>query len=120
MKSDLELFVYVLEQINALMTFYDGKDEEEFLRNDILKDACLMKLVVIGEYSSRISQGQKTRFTELEWQLLKAARNYYAYAYGSITWKRVWETLEEDIPKLKVKIENIISILEKENNAKTN
>ena len=52
--------------------------------------------------------------------MLKAARNYYAHAYGSITWMRVWETLDEDIPKLKTKIENIISILEKENNAKIN
>lgn len=120
MKSDKELLEYVLEQVNILISFYEGKDEEEFLRDAVLKDACLMKLVVIGEYSSKISNEQKKRFSEMEWQLLKAARNYYAHAYGSITWRRVWETLEEDIPKLKSKIENIISILEKENNAKIN
>lgn len=79
-----------------------------------------MKLLVIGEYSSRISDSQKNRFTEVEWQLLKAARNYYAHAYGNVTWLRVWETLNEDIPQLKKKIENIIVILEKEENGKTN
>ncbi len=120
MKSDKKLLEYVLEQIDILITFYEGKDEETFLRDAILKDACLMKLVVIGEYSSKISDKQKIRFSEMEWQLLKAARNYYAHAYGAITWRRVWETLSEDIPKLRSKVENIISILEKESNAKTN
>ncbi len=52
MKSDKELFVFVLEQINMLETFVDSKDEDNFLRDDILKDACLMKLLVIGEYAS--------------------------------------------------------------------
>ena len=67
MKSDKELLEYVLEQINILISFYEGKDEEEFLRDAVLKDACLMKLVVIGEYSSKISSEQKKRFSEMEW-----------------------------------------------------
>jgi len=120
MKSDLDLFVYVLEQINILETFHSGINEYEFLNGNMLKDACLMKLLVIGEYSSKISDVQKNRFSEIEWQLLKAARNYYAHVYGGVIWVRVWETLNEDIPKLKMKIENIIAVLEKENNAETN
>jgi uncharacterized protein with HEPN domain len=79
-----------------------------------------MKLLVIGEYSSKISDNQKNRFSDIEWQLLKAARNYYAHAYGEITWVRVWETLNEDIPELKKKIENIIEVLEKEKDGKIN
>ena len=120
MKSDKELLVYVLGQIKILETYYKGKNEDEFLRDQILKDACLLKLLVIGEYSSKISDKHKDRFSEIEWQLLKAARNFYAHAYGGITWVRIWETLNEDIPKLKPKIENIIEVLEKEENAKIN
>jgi uncharacterized protein with HEPN domain len=112
MKSDKELLIYVLEQINTLEKFYEGKSEDDFLRDDILKDACLMKLLVIGEYSSKISGDQQNRFSEIEWQLLKAARNYYAHNYGGVTWLRVWETLNEDIPMLKSKIISIIKTLE--------
>ena len=120
MKSDAELLSFVLEQIDILLEFCAGKDDEIFLRDKILKDACLMKLLVIGEYSSRVSDIYKQRFSEVEWQLLKASRNFYAHAYGAITWLRVWETISEDIPKLKLKIEHIIEELEKENNAKAN
>lgn len=113
MKTDEHLLKYILEQIEMLENFYKGKSEEEFLRDDVLKDACLMKLVVIGEYSSKISNEQRSRFSEVEWQLLKAARNYYAHNYGGITWPRVWETLSEDVPTLKIKIKYILEVLER-------
>ena len=60
MKSDKYLLEYVLEQINILETFYNEVDENEFLNDNKLKHACLMKLLVIGEYSSKISDIQKT------------------------------------------------------------
>ncbi len=120
MKSDVQLLNYISEQITILEEYVEGVSEDEFLRNAILKDACLMKLLVIGEYSDKVTDDHKKRFSEVEWQLLKAARNYYAHAYGGVNWRRVWETLYQDIPKLKERIENIIAVLEKENNAKTN
>lgn len=66
---------------------------------------------MIGEYSTRISDGLKEKFTEVEWQLMKSTRNYYVHVYRGVDWRRVWETLEKDIPKLKIKIEKILSQL---------
>jgi uncharacterized protein with HEPN domain len=120
MKSDRELFLFVQEQIDTLEDYLGGRTIDDFLNDPILKDACLMKLLVIGEYANKISDSEKQRFSEIEWQLLKAARNFYAHAYGGINWMRVWETLSEDIPQLKKKIGNIIVTLENERDAKTN
>lgn len=50
---------------------------------------------------------------------MKAARNFYAHAYDHTDWVRVWDTIVTVLPKLKPKIEHIIEILEKENDAKT-
>ncbi len=66
---------------------------------------------MIGEYSSRISEDIKSKFTDVEWQLMKSTRNYYVHVYRGINWRRVWETIEKDIPLLKIKIENILSQL---------
>jgi uncharacterized protein with HEPN domain len=118
-KSDRETLNYILGQIITLEAFYFGKDEEIFLRDDILKDACMMKLIVIGEYSSKLSEDLRKKFNEVEWQILKSARNFYVHAYGSISWIRVWETLSENIPELKAKIEKIIHSLENESDGKT-
>jgi uncharacterized protein with HEPN domain len=42
---------------------------------------------------------------------MKATRNYYVHVYRGIDWRRVWETIEKDIPTLKMKIEKILSQL---------
>ncbi len=66
---------------------------------------------MIGEYSAKISDELKSKFSEVEWQTMKAARNYQVHVYRGIDWRRVWETLERDIPELKIKVEKIVANL---------
>jgi len=84
-------------------------DEDNFLRNEEKKDACLTRLILIGEYSAKISDELKSKFSEIEWQLIKATRNYYVHVYRGIDWRRVWETLVKDIPVLKIKVEKVLT-----------
>jgi uncharacterized protein with HEPN domain len=118
--KEIEILKYLEEQISAIETFTSGFDEDKFLRDELVKNATLMKLLVFGEYSAHVDEVLKNRFTEIQWQLIKAARNYYAHVYRGIDWVRVWEVVNQELPGLRQKIENIISILEKENNAKIN
>ncbi len=123
MKRERDNIVY-LELINTaidqIFDYIKGINEEVFLRNQMMKDACLMQLIVIGENGGKVPQDIRERFSEVEWQLMKAARNFFAHAYDFTDWRKVWETIDKVLPGLKPKIENIIVILEKENNAKTN
>ena len=104
----------------AIETYIADIDEDLFLRNNMLKDACLMQLIVIGDNGSKVSQEVRDRFGEVEWQLMRAARNFFAHAYERTDWTTVWETIKADLSGLKKKIKNILEILEGEKNAKTN
>ena len=115
-RKEIEILRYLLEQIDAIERFTEGFDGDRFLRDDLVKNATLMKLLVFGEYSSHLNNELKNRFTEIQWQFIKAARNYYAHAYKGIDWNTVWGVVVEEIPTLRPKIENIIVILEKEEN----
>lgn len=74
-----------------------------------MKSACLMELIVIGEYGGKVSQELRDRFNEVEWQQMKAARNFFVHAYEGVDWTRVWESINEVIQPLKIKIEKIIA-----------
>lgn len=113
MKRDLHYFELILSSIEAIESYLKNIDEEDFLNNDILKHAVLMRLIVIGEYGAKISEESKVEFKEIEWQLIKAARNFYVHVYDSINWIYVWETIKKDLPVLKPKIQNIIFQLDK-------
>jgi uncharacterized protein with HEPN domain len=109
MNRDLDILEFLIDSINHLESYIENVDEESFLRNEEKKDACLTRIVVLGEYSARISDELKNKFSDIEWQLMKATRNYFVHVYRGIDWRRVWETLQSDIPGLKIKIEKIIN-----------
>lgn len=111
MNRDLDYLEFLLECIEHLENYTNNVDEDSFLRDEEKKDACLTRIVMIGEYSARISDSLKDKFTDVEWQLMKSTRNYYVHVYRGINWRRVWETIQKDIPPLKIKVEKILSQL---------
>ena len=114
MDRNLHYLEVILASINAVEDYVRDVDDDEFLRNEQLRDACLMRLTVIGEYGDK---NVKSRFTEIEWRLMKAARNFYVHVYDGVSWPHVWETITQDLPPLKPKIERLVTELEKDNNA---
>lgn len=117
-QDHLEILNYLIRQIEVIQKYTEGLDEELFLRDDLVKDASLMRLLVLGEYSSKLEDDLKDRFSEVQWQMIRAARNYYAHAYKGVDWRLVWETIDGDLPGLKQRFEHIIEVLEGENNGK--
>lgn len=114
MKIDEPYLVLIKDSIDQIFSYLKNVDEDSFLSDAILKDACLTRLIVIGEYSVKISESTREKFPEVEWQQMKVARNFYVHSYGQINWKLIWETIHDYLPTLRTKIENIISFLEHE------
>ncbi len=108
MNRDVDFLEFLIDCINHLQSYIKNVDEDEFLRNEEKKDACLTRLIMIGEYTAKISDELKSNFSEVEWQLIKSSRNYYVHVYRGIDWRRVWETLLNDIPELKIKVKKIM------------
>jgi uncharacterized protein with HEPN domain len=111
---DLDILRYLLEQISVIENYVGNYDDELFLRDSKTKDAVLTRLVALGEYAARINDIVKNRFDEVDWKSIKAARNYYIHVYRGVDWILVWNVITDEIPGLKVKLENIIEILERE------
>lgn len=77
--------------------------------NDFLfQDACCMCVVQIGELAAQLSEETKLSHADVPWRIIKDTRNYYVHAYGSIDIPSVWDTLNHDIPALKIACEKIL------------
>ncbi len=63
-------------------------------------DACLMRLIVIGENVSRISDDFKKSHDEIEWREIKDLRNLIAHNYDAVNHDMIWDIIHEDIPHL--------------------
>lgn len=120
LQREIAILKELIVDIEFIETYIKDLNDDTFLRDSKTKDAVLTRLMVIGEYGSRVDDSVKNRFKEIEWQQIKQARNYYAHVYRGIDWILVWNVTQRDIPNLKIQIEHIIEVLENENNAKIN
>lgn len=74
----------IVNSIDAVKRFLNGVEKSKFLADEILQNAVLMKLVVIGEASARLSNEIRNRYLEVEWKAIIGFRNISVHAYFSV------------------------------------
>lgn len=68
-----------------------------------------MCVVQIGELVGQLSDEATQQNPAIPWRIIKDTRNFYVHAYGAIDVPSVWDTLENDIPDVKIACEEILS-----------
>ncbi len=86
---------------------YLPASEAEFLQDDMLKDAVLMRLQTIGELMRGLSAEFREQYPDLYWVQATGMRNMIAHEYGKIDFKQVWQGLHESFPDFEKKIRTI-------------
>ena len=81
---------------------------EEFERNEILHDAIMRNLEIIGEAASRLSEEMRNQHPEVPWTEIISMRNRLIHDYPRVKLETVWETARKDIPALIALLEPMI------------
>jgi uncharacterized protein with HEPN domain len=68
--------------------------------NRMAQLAILKAVEIVGEAASRISTEGKTRYPEIPWIDVIGMRNRLVHGYFSVNLQRVWETVQNEIPRL--------------------
>lgn len=79
-----------------------GNSYECFQGDKVYRNACALCILQIGELVGNLSLDFRSTHPEMPWNEMRAMRNIVAHAYGSISVQTTWETIETDIPKLKI------------------
>lgn len=74
---------------------------ETYLSDVRTQWAIEMGLIRLGEEVSRIPEIVREQFPGQPWRIIADMRNIAAHQYGSLTTRRVWDTLLIDIPALR-------------------
>lgn len=107
-------FEYISQIIDNLERIEENRkhiaSEEEFYSETAYSDSCYFRLALIGELCAKPELEQlRERHSEIPWKNLYGLRNKIDHAYADVTFdqKIVWETIVDDVPKLKEKFESI-------------
>lgn len=81
---------------------------EAFERNRMAQLAILKAVEMVGEAASRISPEGKEAHAEIPWTGIVGMRNRLVHGYFNVNLKRVWETVQGDIPRLIPQLEALM------------
>jgi uncharacterized protein with HEPN domain len=83
-------------------------DKDEFIRSDLLQVWVLYHIQVIGEAANGISAEFRNRHKEIPWKDIVAMRHLLVHQYFGIDLDEVWNTTQQDIPRLQQQIQHIL------------
>lgn len=107
MRSDREKLLDILEAIERIER-YAVHGREEFEQNELIQAWFTQNLQIIGEAARVLSPEIRNQHPEISWSNMIGMRNILAHNYFEIDLEIVWAVVEQDLPALKPKIENMI------------
>jgi uncharacterized protein with HEPN domain len=73
---------------------------EEFVSNEILYDAVIRNLEIIGEAAKKIPEDIRRQYPEVDWRAVAGLRDVLAHAYFSIDNETLWDVIVNKLPTL--------------------
>ena len=102
----------ILEAIRKIKRYTENINFEEFADNELIQDGVVRNLEIIGEAVKNIPEDVKRDNPDVEWRKIAGLRDILIHAYFGIDVEVVWDIVKNKVPKLKEKVENILSKLD--------
>ena len=106
-KDDLVYIEHILDCIRKIKEFTNGLSLKDFSVNELVQDAVIRNIEIIGEASKKISSDTKQIFYEIPWREIAGMRDKLIHDYLGVDVEVVWRTITEDIPTLDKQIKEI-------------
>ncbi|MDQ1262885.1 MAG: hypothetical protein QG575_2066 [Euryarchaeota archaeon] len=109
MKKDDSVYLHhIIDAFLQIEGYTDGVSYEEFLSNRLLQDGVIRQLEVMGEAARNLSEGLLNEYPKIPWRQMISLRNRMIHAYFNVNLQIIWEIVQDDVPKIKENITNIL------------
>ena len=105
----------ILEYIHLIQEWSNGMTElYDFMTSPgrvMAFNACVMRLQVIGEHVGKLLREESKpldKYTDIPWHAIYGMRNIISHEYANIDEAIVVSAIKEDLPKLKIVIEELL------------
>jgi len=98
MSRTLKLYLEdINNSINKINKYIKNLNQIEFLENDLIYDAVIRNLQIIGEATKNIPDTIRIKYPHIDWRSIIALRNIIVHSYFSIDDDILWNTIKTDL-----------------------
>lgn len=112
-KAEVAALHDILHHIDLAQRFVDGMERRPFLDDVRTVYAVTRCLEIISEASRRLPDAMKSRHPEIPWRQMASAGHVYRHDYEDVAARFVWDTVQRDLPPLRVVIQHEIDRLDR-------
>ncbi len=98
----------MIEYIDKALSYTEGYTFEEFCNDNKTVDATVFIISQVGELVKNISKETMTKYSNIEWIVIKNLRNRIIHDYEGINLYLIWDILKEDLIGLKESLQNVL------------
>ena len=102
--KNIERLAHILEAIDNIFEFVQGKSFEDYQENKILRFAIIKNLEIIGEAAYLLTKEFKNNHPDIEWNEMIVMRHILVHGYYQIKDEMIWATVETELKPLRTKI----------------
>ena len=101
---------FINDMKNSILKIEDFTKEmvlEDFIENELVKDAVYRNIEIIGEAARNLPDDLTSRYPNIPWRSIIGLRNIVVHAYFGIDDNNIWKIIKDDLIDLKEKLDSI-------------
>ena len=106
-KDDLIYINHILTVMERITRDLINVNFDQFSHDEILQDAMVRRIEIIGEATKHISEILKSENKHIPWKDIAGMRDKLIHNYLNVDFDLVWITITKDIPNLKMELDKM-------------
>jgi uncharacterized protein with HEPN domain len=106
-KSDTANLATILERIERARRF-TREGRSVFLRDEMVQDAVIRELEVIGEATKRLSISTRRLDSSIPWTKIAGFKDVAIHQYDRLNLESVWRIVVDELPSIELQVRRIL------------
>ena len=102
----------IQNSVTKIFKYTDNIDYQEFVSNDMVKDAVERNFEIIGEAVKNLSEDFRYKHPNIPFKQIAGMRDKLIHDYFGVDYEIVWKTIKDKLPQFNADVTKLINDIE--------